>query len=306
MITLDQLRCFLAVAEEMNFRRAALRLNMTQPPLSRQIQALEHGIGTLLIDRSRRAIRLTPAGQSFLRSARRILEDVAGAAQDACRIASGDAGQLTLAFTAASSYVFLPRLVTLLRQRLPAINLVLREMTTPQQLAALQGDQIDLGLLRPPVTLPGMRAMRVYREPLVLALPSGHRLAQAGAIRLGELAAETLITYPPVEGPYLYGLVDGLLRVAGVTPAAVQYVTQTHSIMALVGAGLGVALLPQSAERFCPPDITFHSLVEEERASAELMLAWRTGSANPLVPVLRALLAADPQIAASGGGTASA
>ncbi|KND61160.1 transcriptional regulatory protein [Candidatus Burkholderia verschuerenii] len=114
MVTLAQLRCFLAVVDEMNYRRAAERLNMTQPPLTRQIQALEHAVGAQLFDRSARAIRLTPAGGAFAQSARRILAQTGSAVLDAQRIAAGDTGSLTIAFTVASSYVFLPRFVALL------------------------------------------------------------------------------------------------------------------------------------------------------------------------------------------------
>src|SRR5450756_1630793 len=102
MITLAQLRCFTAVAQDLNFHRAARRLNMTQPPLTRQIQTLEHEVGVVLLDRSTRAVRLTPAGQSFARSARRILQEAGEAVQEAQRIARGDAGSLTIGFTAAS------------------------------------------------------------------------------------------------------------------------------------------------------------------------------------------------------------
>ena len=178
MFTLVQLRCFVAVAEDLNLHRAAKRLNMTQPPLTRHIQALEHQVGAMLLDRSSRALRLTPAGQSLEKSARRILDEAAEATHDAQKVARGDAGGLTLAFTAASSYAFLPRLITLLRERMPALALTLRELTTPEQIEALKARQVDLCLLRPPISIPGIQTMRVYRERLVLAVPSQHDLAK--------------------------------------------------------------------------------------------------------------------------------
>jgi DNA-binding transcriptional LysR family regulator len=281
VFTLVQLRCFVAVAEDLNLRRAAKRLNMTQPPLTRHIQALEHQVGTMLLDRSGRALRLTPAGQSLERSARRILDGAAEATRDAQKIARGDSGSLTLAFTAASSYAFLPRLVTLLRERLPALTLTLRELATPEQIEALKARQLDLCLLRPPGSIPGIQTMRVYRESLVLAVPTGHALAARPNASLGDLSGETLITYPPVEGPYFHHLIMGLLHVAGVIPAGVQYITQTHSILALVGAGLGVAIVPKSVERLLPVGVTLRALGGAEGVSAELVLAWPAQLENP-------------------------
>ena len=219
MFTLVQLRCFVAVAEDLNLHRAAKRLNMTQPPLTRHIQALEHQVGAMLLDRSSRALRLTPAGQSLEKSARRILDEAAEATHDAQKVARGDAGGLTLAFTAASSYAFLPRLITLLRERMPALALTLRELTTPEQIEALKARQVDLCLLRPPISIPGIQTMRVYRERLVLAVPSQHDLANWPEVNLGDLSGQMLITYPPIEGPYFHRLVMGLISCCGGSPS---------------------------------------------------------------------------------------
>jgi DNA-binding transcriptional LysR family regulator len=281
MITLAQLRCFIAVVDEMNYRRAAERLNMTQPPLTRQIQTLEHAVGALLFDRSARAIKLTPAGTAFARSARRILAQTGDAVLDARRIAAGDSGSLTLAFTAVSSYVFLPRLVALLRREMPEVSLTLREMTSSQQLIALRAEQIDIGLSRPPIVQPGVASMRVYREPLCAVVPAGHRLAERESIALDELAGENFVTYPPVEGVYFNRLITGLLHAKGVTVAETQHVTQTHSILALVGAGIGVALVPQSAQRVRFADVVFVPVTGVDDVTADLLLAWRTQGENP-------------------------
>jgi DNA-binding transcriptional LysR family regulator len=281
MLTLAQLRCFLAVVDEMNYRRAAVRLNMTQPPLTRQIQALEHAVGAPLFDRSARTIRLTPAGSAFARSARRILAQTGSAVLDAKRIAAGDTGSLTIAFTVASIYVFLPRFVTLLRTAMPEVTLTLREMTSTQQLLALREEQIDIALSRPPIVQPGVASLRVFREPLCAVVPANHRLAAQEQIAPQDLTGENFITYPPVEGVYFHELVTGLLHAMGVTVAETQHVTQTHSIIALVGAGLGVALVPRSAARVGFPDVVFIPLTGLEDVSADLLLAWRSPSDNP-------------------------
>ncbi|WP_296526086.1 LysR family transcriptional regulator [Rhodoplanes sp.] len=274
MITLGQMRCFAAVAQELNFRRAARRLNMTQPPLSRQVQALEHEVGAALLDRTGRAVKLTPAGQVFARSALRILHEASEAVREAQRIARGDAGALTIGFTAASSYVFLPRLVALAREKLPGLALTLRELTTPEQLEALESGHIDAGFMRPVTHRAGLRTIRVFREALVLALPAAHRLAAQPQVGLHDIGGETLITYPPVEGPYFHNLVFGLLNVAGVIPGGVQHVTQTHSILALVSGGLGVALVPQSAAHCLPAGVVLRPLSGTEEPRCDLVLGW--------------------------------
>lgn len=290
MFSFTQLRCFVVLAEELNFRRAARRLNMSQPPLTRHIQALEHEVGVILLDRSRRAIRLTPAGANFAGLAGRLLEQAADASRQARQIASGDAGEITISFTAAASYVFIPRLVSLLRREHPAVKLTLRELTTPQQLVALAGRQVDICLLRPPITLPGIRAMRVESECLVAAVPQDHPLAQKEIVGLAALNGEALVTYPPVEGPYFHGMITGLLQAAGVYPASVQYITQTHAILGLVAAGIGVALVPQSAQACCPAGVALRPLAGAEGIQAELFLAWPEQSGNPVsVPVRRTL-----------------
>lgn len=282
MITFIQLRCFLAIVDEMDFRRAAEQLNMTQPPLTRHIQALEHALDFDLFDRGCRSIRLTPAGAAFARSARLIVGQTNAAVIDARRIASGDEGSLTIGFTAASSYQFLPRFVKLLRERMPSVSLTLREMTSAQQLDALRLQQIDIGLSRPPILERGVRSVCVFREPLVLAVAKEHRLSQRPSVTVADLAGESLITYPPVEGAYFHGLVTGLLQAMNVRVAETQHVTQTHSILALVGADLGVALVPRSAESIHFDNVIFRPLVEAHAVNVELVLAWRDDTGNPV------------------------
>src|SRR5919206_4230100 len=147
MFDLNQLRCFVTVAEELHFGRAAARLNMTQPPLSRQIQVLEHIIDAPLLERTSRSVRLTPAGRTFLPEARRILRLAESAVASTKRIARGEAGSIAIGFTAASGYSFLPRLITASRSRFPDVDLVLKEMVTADQLEALAAHRIDVGLL---------------------------------------------------------------------------------------------------------------------------------------------------------------
>ena len=303
MFELSQLRRFVAVAEKLHFRRAAAHINMAQPPLSRQIRLLEHEAGVVLLDRTTRAVRLTPAGRVFLRDARRMLQAAENAVRDARRVAGGEAGEVTIAFTAASSYAYLPRLVSLIRTRMPEVELTLREMVTSAQLDALQAGEIDFALCRPPVARAGVRAVRVHREPLRLALPADHLLADKAEIAIEDIGGEPLITYPPVEGRYLHDLVASLYHMAGIAPSRVQHITQTHSIMALVGAGIGIAVVPQAAERLQQAGVVLRALTSAAETTADLMFAARRDMQNPAGLALAAMLEPDwPALSRAAGG----
>ena len=195
MFELSQVRCFVAVAEELHFGRAAARLNMTQPPLSRQIQILERILGVKLLQRGNRLVKLTPAGQSFLTEARLILKLTESAALLARRVAEGKAGSVNIGFTAASSYSYVPELVAVCRRQLPDVELILKEMVSGDQLKRLGAGEIDIGLLRPPIPRTGLQFLGVKAEPMIAAGPAGHRLARAEAdLRLARSSPSVLTT----------------------------------------------------------------------------------------------------------------
>lgn len=173
MFSLSRLTCFIAVAEELHFGRAAERLHMTQPPLSRQIQQLESELGVQLIDRTSRSVTLTAAGVAFLPDARRIVRLAESAALTVKRVPAGDLGTVVIGFTAASAHAVLPRLLSDVRAALPDVELVLREMVSSIQIDALASGELDLGLVRPTVTRPGILTRPIHREALVAALPEG-------------------------------------------------------------------------------------------------------------------------------------
>jgi DNA-binding transcriptional LysR family regulator len=290
MFELSRLRCFVALAEELHFHRAAERLNMTQPPLSRQVQLLEHELNVRLLKRSSRSVELTAAGKAFYLEALRLLRLAETAELIARRVASGESGLVSLGFTAASSYAFLPRLVALAKATLPDIDLVLHEMVTLDQVEALRSGRIDLGFLRPPVNRHGISSVRVLREPLLLALPVNHPLAGRDDIRFSDLDRQPFITYSPVEGRYFYDLLAGQFQAAGVAPRYVQHAVQTHSILALVNAGIGLAAVPEAARSLHPDGVAFRPFPAESEARAELHLAWRDDSENLAAKVFRGLI----------------
>ncbi|CAN5328998.1 LysR substrate-binding domain-containing protein [soil metagenome] len=298
MFELSQLRCFVAVAEELHFGRAAQRLNMTQPPLSRQVQLLERILGVVLLDRTSRSVRLTPAGRSFLIEAKRILRLAESAALATRRIASGDAGRVAVGFTAASGYSFLPNLVDLARTQLPHVDLTLRELVSGEQIEALLTGRIDLGLVRPPLTRPEFDKVRVLTEPLVAALPTGDPRLEKAVLSLSDFDARPMVMYAPEGAGYFHGMLTAMFDEAGVSPQHVQHMAQIHSILALVHARIGAAVVPEAAMRLHFEDVEFRPLETTPARPVELFVAWRRDNDNPSLKPLLALIEAQAEGAA--------
>jgi len=274
MFEFSHLRCFVAVAEELHFGRAADRLNMTQPPLSRQIQQLEAHLGVSLINRSNRTVALTAAGRVFLSDAKEILRLVEEARLSAGRVASGEGGVLTVGFIPACAYELLPRLVSLIGRQLPNVELVLKEMVTADQIEALTTRRIDLGILRAPVDRQLMRTLVIARDRMVLAVPSDHPFAEREEVVPSQLNNEPFVMYAPVESRYHHDLLVGFFRNSNIQPRFVQFAREAHTILALVGAGIGSALVPQHAVRLRPQNVTVLNLKQAKSVYSELTLAW--------------------------------
>ncbi|MFO1502923.1 MAG: LysR family transcriptional regulator [Steroidobacteraceae bacterium] len=281
MFELIQLRCFVAVAEELHFGRAASRLNMTQPPLSRQVQILEHLVGVTLLERTSRSVRLTAAGRSFLVDARRIVKLAEQSTALAQRVARGELGSLSLGFTAASGYSFLPRLLEQIRGNLPGIDLQLTEMVTPDQLDALRNGSIDLGLLRPPVSLAEFGVIPALQEALVIAAPASGPLSTKRISRLHDLEGLPFIMYAPAGAGYFHDLLTERFYALGIAPRYVQFVSQIHSILALVGAGMGYGLVPAGAQCMHMDGVRFEQLDDADMPPVELVLCHRRSNDNP-------------------------
>jgi DNA-binding transcriptional LysR family regulator len=294
---LNQLRCFVTVAEELHFGRAAARLHMTQPPLSRQIQLIEHCIGTALFSRTNRMVRLTLAGRSLLPEANAILRHAERARLSARRIGLGETGRLAIGFTAAAGYDFLPDMLGRLRRTLPDIDLDLREMVSSAQLDALDNCQLDVGLLR---TVPSRRddlaSACVAREALVAALPLEHPLALRSGLHLRDFDGCAMVMYSPDEAQYFHDLVRRVFAGIGATPVYGQHVSQIHSMLAIVRSGLGVALVPETASRMSYEGIVYREIGGIEPVKlVELHLTWRIDNENPALakalPLLQGICA---------------
>lgn len=280
MFELNQLRAFIAVAEELHFGRAAERLHMTQPPLSRRIGELERTLAVTLLNRSNRVVSLTAAGRSFLADARRILQLAEEARLSVRRVAAGEQGALTIGFIPASGYELLPRLVALAGRVMPGVQLILQELVTASQLDRLVSRRIDIGILRQPVDRARIETFCVAKDRMLLAVPKTHAFAGRSAVALTELEGEPFIMYAPIESPYHYNLLASAFSRADVRPNFVQHGRETHTILALVGSGIGLAIVPESATRLRPETVHICT-IEATALVSQLWFGWLRTNDNP-------------------------
>lgn len=292
-VELRHLRQFLAVAQTEHFGRAADGLHIAGPALSRTIRQLETSLGTPLFERTTRQVELTEAGRVFAGEVRRILAELDGAVGRARLIGQGASGVLRVGVTGSASYGVLPRVVRRVKSVLPDVELTIdTEMLTPVQAAALIDGRLDLALLRTPVAVEGIAHRVLFAEPLILALPQGHRFDGDPDVTVADLQDEAFVTYPADTGSVVDGAVVRTCAAAGFTPRRAHQVPQTSTLLALVAAGLGIALVPRTASSIQLPGVHFVDLPDTE--SVELALAWRAADDSPLLArVLEALGGTD-------------
>ena len=275
MIELRRLRYFVAVAETLHFGKAAARLHISQPPLSRQIQQLEQEIGALLLRRNKRHVELTDAGAHLLVDARRMLIDAELIGERARRAALGASGQLTLGFISAVDYSILPGVLRAYREAYPGVTLDLRELTSDIQLRDLRASRIDAGMLLAPVDDASLKTLPLLRESLVVALPSTDPLGRrAERVPLTALATRSFILFPRPNAPGMHDMIVELCRGAGFTPRIAQEAIQLQTIISLVSAGLGVALVPASLMDLRRSGVVYRRL-REASPQITVALAWR-------------------------------
>ncbi len=288
--SLAQLRGFVAVAEELHFGRAAERLSMTQPPLTRQIQTLERALEVRLFDRGPRGVELTAAGRTFLDDARRVLALVEAAPDSARRVAAGEVGTIRLGFTAIGAYAVLGDFLTLLTRVLPGVDVALTEETSEVQFPALASGTLDLGLVRPPVP-DDLASVPIHTEQLVLAIPDRNPLARGtGPVRLSEVSSD-YIGYSPEGSRYLHDVCAALVGVQEFLKA--QIASQVPTMLALVRAGRGFALVPRSCTAMRVENVVYRELHKSDARTVSLHAAWHPATTNPavtrLLPELSAL-----------------
>ncbi|MCV7288855.1 MULTISPECIES: LysR substrate-binding domain-containing protein [Mycolicibacterium] len=242
---LRHLRYFRAVGEELHFGRAAERLHIAQPPLSQQIRQLERELGVELLIRTTRTVELTPAGRAYLQRTVEILDAVEEAAGQARRIAAGIEGRVAIGCVGSATYSLLPQLVRALGESLPGVEVSVRgEMLAPAQLEALVSGGIDLALLRPPVMHDGVVTETVRRDRLLAALPADHRLAGRAEVTVDDLRDEDFVVHAGHGRSVMSNLVAAICADAGYVPRIRQEVSETSTLVTLVAAGIGVAIVP--------------------------------------------------------------
>ncbi|KVU04506.1 LysR family transcriptional regulator [Burkholderia ubonensis] len=285
---LRQWRYFMTVAEERHFGRAAARLSMTQPPLSQAIRALEDLLGVALFVRTKRSVALTAVGAALLPDVRKLLEAADALPPRAQSLARGETGSLALAFVSTADYGLLPSLLRAFGARYPQVRLQLEEATSDVQIEELAAGRIDAGLIIPPVPprhAAELSYLPVVREPLVLAMPAAAAPADApedAPVRLADVAALPLVIFPRRLAPGFYDIITGCYGAAGATPRIGQEAIQMQTIVSLVSAGMGVALVPQSLRNLRRTGVVYRPLADGAPV-VETGLVWRTGDVSPVL-----------------------
>jgi DNA-binding transcriptional LysR family regulator len=273
-IELRHLRYFIAVAEELHFGHAAARLNISQPPLSQQIQILEQQIGARLFARTNRSVSLTDAGKQFLADSQQILSQVEDAAARAARLHHGETGELRIGFTSSAPFIkAVSDTLSTFRHRYPDVHIQTRETNTREQIMPLNEGALDLGLMRNTQLPETLVWERVLREPLLAMVPRDHPLASQPGVSLRELAREPFVFFDPHVGTGLYDDILGLMRRYDLTPVITQEVGEAMTIIGLVAAGLGVSILPASFRRVQLSEMCWLP-IEEQDAVSEMWLVW--------------------------------
>ena len=300
---LRHLRYFVAVAEELNFTRAAERLYMAQPPLSTQIRGLEEELGVQLFERDKRRVYLTQAGRHFLDRARTILASVQSAKDEVQSAAAGEVGKLNVGFTASSVLTAgLPAAIRNYRSSYPAVELRLQEMASMHQLDAIHARELDLGVLRKPnVSIPmGVTIEEWYSAPLVAAMPQQHVLTRGKGIHVRELKDVPLIVYPRDAGIGLYWKVQELCAKAGFRPAVMHETREASTMIGLVAAGFGVAIVPSDTQCIQLEGVLYSRILDKDAVSS-LYLGYRDADANPHLDSLLRLLRTTPTAHTAAG-----
>jgi DNA-binding transcriptional LysR family regulator len=296
---LRQILYFVAIAEVEHFGRAALRLRIAQPALSRQMKLLEAEMGVELFERLPRGVRLTVAGRTFLAETRGLQAQLARAVEAARAAAAGQQGVLRLGFIeAAAWHGLVPDALRLFRLRFPGIELSLASMATEGQLAAIRQGTLDGALVYNPLPADDLIALPLARHPVVLAVPAKSPLAARGRVSLSDLADHPLIGFQRRASPRFFDDVHARFRAAGIMPRTIAELTVETDILALVSAGAGIALV-NSSQKWRPPHAVRFAEVQDLGVSLELSLVHAKDGRTPALREFSGIL---NELAAAGGG----
>ena len=278
---LRHLRYFVAVADELHFGRAAEKLCIAQPPLSIQIKQLEKELGFSLFSRTNRKVELTEAGAYFLDEVRHNLAGLHEAVSAARRVARGESGWLGIGFVGSAAYDILPRILAAFRSEYPDVELVLRELVSAKQAAALREGRIHVGLARPSIEESGIESDVLLNERFVVALPAAHPLCGRSQLALEELASENFILFPRIPKPSSADSIIAVCVSAGFRPNMPQEAAEMHTAVGLVAGGLGVTLVPESVRTESRPGLAFRPL--KNAPTTALTVTYRRSERTPQV-----------------------
>ena len=279
MIDFKPLRYFVTLAETRHFGRAAARLHLTQPPLSRQLAALEQTLGVTLVERSPHSVVLTAAGQRFYADAKAILAALEQAEKNAQATAHGDAGALTIGFTMCAAYSVVPAYTRAFGTAYPEVQLNLREVMSHDLAAEVLGGHIDAAIMFPIAPLRELAMRTIVSEPLCVALPRAHPRARARELKIAQLAGEPFIMPVTEVAPTLRNTIVGFCRSGGFEPDVRIEVQLQQTILSMVNEGVGIALVPDSMRKAQLADVVFRRLADAPMI--EQVLAWSPASRNP-------------------------
>jgi LysR family hca operon transcriptional activator len=282
-VELRHLRYFVAVAEELNFTRAAIRLHTSQPSLSQQIRQLEAEVGVALLNRSRHHVALTDAGRVFLRETKDILGRIDHAGRLAKQAASGRAGDLSVGTFPAADVRIVPALRPLVAAHLPNVHLILHSKYAVEPVMGLRTGALDVAFMRGPLDVDGLEVIELAHESIVVVLPAHHPLTRRTRIPLDVLHDLPCITMERALAPALHDAIASLYRQARIRMQAVSSADNVLGHLQLVQAGLGFALLPDSVGSLLPPGVVVKPLASDQVPTVSIVVAWKKGNGSPLV-----------------------
>ncbi len=287
---LRHLKYFVTLAEELNFSRAAERVGIAQPPFSKQIRDLEIELGVTLFERTKRRVQITKAGRIFLTEVKLVMQQVNVAIAAVQKAGKGESGQLIVGFNNAASYSVLPDVLKQFYDRYPDAEIVLKELTTSQQLANLKNGQIDIGLQCLPLNSSGIKVIdssglvtvSIREESLMIALPIKHPLAKSQTVNFRMLEKELFILPPPQITEGLYHQISKLFRESKFSPKRTQQVLELPTIINLVASGIGISIVPSSLQNLQRIGVVYKPLTESQ-TEIKLGAVWRINHIPPLL-----------------------
>jgi DNA-binding transcriptional LysR family regulator len=284
--TLSQLENFIVLAEELNFGRAARRLNISQPPLTRQIKALEGELGALLFHRNKRKVELTEAGAFLLRDARALLDQLRMMQENVRLAARGEGGHLSVAFEGVAVYDLIPRSIKAFQDKYPAVSVTLHDINSGDQVKALHQGRIAAGFVSGRVRDRQVMNETVLSEPVTLALPASHPLSKEKVVRLKSLSGDPILMCPRHHNPAMYDQLVALCRRAGFSPRIVHQPAEMQLVLGFIASGLGVAIVPAALQKFRRPDVVYRPM-SPAGPPTELSLIYLKASESLLVSRFR-------------------